>query len=153
MNENAALIQLSQLSRIFTTDTLETHAVAGIDLEIGRGEYVSIEGPSGCGKSTLLHLLGLLDEPSAGEYRLAGVPITEIDAEERARLRNREIGFVFQSFTNTVVNPASFSLSLGVRGKASARQCSHSYIKRRERSPRTPRGKPYGGSGRIRLRR
>ncbi|MCC5866489.1 MAG: ABC transporter ATP-binding protein [Wenzhouxiangella sp.] len=99
MNEQAtALIQLSKLSRIFTTDTLETHAIAGIDLEIGRGEYVSIEGPSGCGKSTLLHLLGLLDEPSGGEYRLAGVPITEIDAEERARLRNREIGFVFQSF-------------------------------------------------------
>ncbi len=99
MNEQASpLIQLSKFSRIFTTDTLETHAVAEIDLEIGRGEYVSIEGPSGCGKSTLLHLLGLLDEPSRGEYRLAGVPITEIDAEERARLRNREIGFVFQSF-------------------------------------------------------
>lgn len=99
MTEQATpLIQLSKVSRIFTTDTLETHAVAEIDLVIGRGEYVSIEGPSGCGKSTLLHLLGLLDEPSRGEYRLAGVPTTEIDAEERARLRNRKIGFVFQSF-------------------------------------------------------
>lgn len=98
MQADSALIELNQLRRIFSTDTLETHAVAGIDLEIRRGEYVSIEGPSGCGKSTLLHLLGLLDEPSSGEYRLAGVPVTEIDAEERARLRNREIGFVFQSF-------------------------------------------------------
>jgi len=93
-----ALIRLENLRRVYTTETLETHALAGIDLEIRRGEYVTIEGPSGSGKSTLLTILGLLDEPTSGEYRLAGVPVTEIDAEERARLRNREIGFVFQSF-------------------------------------------------------
>jgi len=94
----SALIELRNFSRVFTTDTVETHAVEGINLSIRPGEYVSIEGPSGCGKSTLLHLLGLLDEPSSGEYRLSGVPTAEIDAEERARLRNRHIGFVFQSF-------------------------------------------------------
>jgi putative ABC transport system ATP-binding protein len=92
------LIRLRNLSRIYTTEQLETHALAGIDLDISDGEYVAIEGPSGCGKSTLLAILGLLDEPSAGEYILSGVPATEIDAEEQARLRNREIGFIFQSF-------------------------------------------------------
>lgn len=94
----SALIELRNFSRVFTTDTVVTHAVEDINLSIRPGEYVSIEGPSGCGKSTLLHLLGLLDEPSSGEYRLSGVPTAEIDAEERARLRNRHIGFVFQSF-------------------------------------------------------
>ena len=92
------LIKITNLARVYKTDAYETHAVAGIDLEIHRGEYVTIEGPSGCGKSTLLTLLGLLDEPTSGDYRLADVPVGEIDAEERARLRNREIGFVFQSF-------------------------------------------------------
>ncbi|MEE4302958.1 MAG: ABC transporter ATP-binding protein [Wenzhouxiangella sp.] len=99
MHETARpLIRLRNLSRIYTTEQLETHALAGIDLDIDKGEYVAIEGPSGCGKSTLLAIVGLLDEPSAGEYVLSGVPATEIDAEEQARLRNREIGFIFQSF-------------------------------------------------------
>jgi putative ABC transport system ATP-binding protein len=98
MTLSSPLIKITDLRRIYKTDAYETHAVAGIDLEIQRGEYVTIEGPSGCGKSTLLTLLGLLDEPTAGEYRLADVPVRDIDAEERARLRNREIGFVFQSF-------------------------------------------------------
>ena len=98
MNDTAPLIQLEHLNRIYTTETLETHALSDINLSIARGEYVTIEGPSGSGKSTLLTVLGLLDTPSTGEYRLAGVPISEIDAEERARLRNKEIGFVFQSF-------------------------------------------------------
>jgi putative ABC transport system ATP-binding protein len=97
-NDNTPLIELQKLTRVYTTDTLETHALAGIDLSIRRGEYVAIEGPSGSGKSTLLTVLGLLDTPTSGEYRLAGVPVAEIDAEERARLRNREIGFVFQAF-------------------------------------------------------
>jgi putative ABC transport system ATP-binding protein len=83
---------------VYFTETLETHALADINLDIPRGEYVAIEGPSGSGKSTLLTVLGLLDTPTSGEYRLAGVPVAHIDAEERARLRNREIGFVFQSF-------------------------------------------------------
>ncbi len=98
MNQNQPLISLRAIERVYTTEALETHALAGIDLDIDPGEYLTVEGPSGCGKSTLLSILGLLDEPTGGEYRLAGVPATEIDAEERARLRNREIGFVFQAF-------------------------------------------------------
>jgi len=98
MSESTPLIELKDLRHIYRTETVETHALGGIDLVIERGEYVTIEGPSGCGKSTLLTILGLLDEPTSGEYRLAGVPVGEIDAEERARLRNREIGFIFQSF-------------------------------------------------------
>ena len=98
MTPKQPLIVLRELRRVYTTEQMETHALAGIDLEIGQGEYLAIEGPSGCGKSTLLSVLGLLDEPDAGEYVLAGVPTTEIDAEEQARLRNREIGFIFQSF-------------------------------------------------------
>ncbi|NBB92275.1 MAG: ATP-binding cassette domain-containing protein [Gammaproteobacteria bacterium] len=99
MNEpTRPLIRLRDLKRIYTTEQLETHALDGIDLDIDDGEYVAVEGPSGCGKSTLLSVLGLLDEASGGEYRLAGVPVTDIDAEEQARLRNREIGFIFQSF-------------------------------------------------------
>lgn len=98
MNAPVPLIVLKDLRRVYTTETLETHALGGIDLEIGRGEYVTIEGPSGCGKSTLLTVLGLLDAPTSGEYLLSGVPVGEIDAEERSRLRNREIGFVFQAF-------------------------------------------------------
>lgn len=98
MSSQQPLIALRELRRIYTTEQMETHALAGIDLDIHPGEYVAIEGPSGCGKSTLLSVLGLLDEPSGGEYILAGVPTTEIDAEEQARLRNREIGFIFQSF-------------------------------------------------------
>jgi putative ABC transport system ATP-binding protein len=98
MSDATPLIVLRDLRRVYTTETLETHALGGIDLAIERGEYVTIEGPSGCGKSTLLTVLGLLDEPTSGEYQLAGVPVSDIDAEERARLRNREIGFVFQAF-------------------------------------------------------
>ena len=98
MNAAVPLIVLKDLRRVYSTDTVETHALGGIDLSIDRGEYVTIEGPSGCGKSTLLTVLGLLVEATAGEYLLAGVPVRDIDAEERARLRNREIGFIFQSF-------------------------------------------------------
>jgi len=92
------LISLDNVSRVFLTDELETHALAGIQLEINKGEYVSIEGPSGCGKSTLLAILGLLDSPSAGSYVLNGTPVANLSREERARIRNREIGFIFQAF-------------------------------------------------------
>ena len=98
MNESTPLIVLNDLRRVYSTETVETHALGGISLSIDRGEYVTIEGPSGCGKSTLLTVLGLLDEPTSGEYTLAGVAVSDIDAEERARLRNREIGFIFQAF-------------------------------------------------------
>jgi putative ABC transport system ATP-binding protein len=93
-----ALIQLNDVSKVFYTDELETHALSGIHLEIRRGEYVSIAGPSGCGKSTLLSILGLLDTPTAGSYRLNGEAIEKLGPADRARIRNREIGFIFQAF-------------------------------------------------------
>jgi putative ABC transport system ATP-binding protein len=93
-----ALIKLDGVSKVFLTDEVETHALAGVDMAIARGEYVSIAGPSGCGKSTLLSILGLLDTPSKGEYLLNGRPVADLPPSERARVRNREIGFIFQSF-------------------------------------------------------
>jgi putative ABC transport system ATP-binding protein len=93
-----ALIKLDNLKKVFLTDEVETHALAGIHLEIARGEYVAIAGPSGCGKSTLLSILGLLDTPSDGKYWLNGRPVESLSLSERARIRNREIGFIFQSF-------------------------------------------------------
>lgn len=92
------LIQLTDVKKIFYTDELETHALAGVHAEIHRGEYVAIVGPSGCGKSTLLGILGLLDTPTAGSYTLNGTPIENISASMRAQIRNREIGFIFQAF-------------------------------------------------------
>ncbi len=92
------LIQLDRVTKVFYTDEVETHALAGIHLEIKRGEYISIAGPSGCGKSTLLSILGLLDTPSEGTYILNTRPVADLPLSERARMRNREIGFVFQSF-------------------------------------------------------
>jgi putative ABC transport system ATP-binding protein len=92
------LIHLTGVNKVFTTDEVETHALAGIELDIKRGEYVSISGPSGCGKSTLLAILGLLDTPSTGEYTLNDTPVARMKLSERARVRNREIGFIFQAF-------------------------------------------------------
>src|SRR5712691_3170967 len=92
------LIELEGVSKVFMTDEIETHALSGIQLEIRRGEYVSIAGPSGCGKSTLLAILGLLDTPTDGGYQLSGKPVTGLKLSERARIRNREIGFIFQAF-------------------------------------------------------
>lgn len=95
---NGTLIQLDNVTKIFFTDEIETHALSGIKLEIQRGEYVSIAGPSGCGKSTLLSILGLLDTPNEGTYILNGKSVENLKHSERARIRNREIGFIFQSF-------------------------------------------------------
>jgi putative ABC transport system ATP-binding protein len=92
------VIVLDKLTKIFVTDEVETHALAEVTLQLERGEYVSISGPSGCGKSTLLSILGLLDAPSAGTYQLDGREVGALSAAERARVRNREIGFIFQSF-------------------------------------------------------
>src|SRR3954464_9708342 len=92
------VIKLDGVTKVFVTDEVETHALATVDVEIARGEYVSIAGPSGCGKSTLLSILGLLDSPTRGSYWLNGRPVSELPAWERARVRNREIGFIFQSF-------------------------------------------------------
>jgi putative ABC transport system ATP-binding protein len=92
------LISLENIQKVFLTDEVETHALDGIQLQIERGEYLSIEGPSGCGKSTLLAILGLLDSPSSGSYVLNGQPVDSLNLRERARIRNREIGFIFQAF-------------------------------------------------------
>jgi putative ABC transport system ATP-binding protein len=92
------LIRLESLAKVFSTDEVETHALSGIHLEISQGEFVSISGPSGCGKSTLLSILGLLDSPTEGEYTLGGEPVARLSLAERARIRNRKIGFIFQSF-------------------------------------------------------
>src|ERR1043166_6071745 len=92
------VIRLNGITKVFLTDEVETHALADIDLEIKKGQYFSIAGPSGCGKSTLLSILGLLDAPTKGSYELNGRPAAELNASERARVRNREIGFIFQSF-------------------------------------------------------
>ncbi len=97
-NGNSALIHLENVTKVFVTDEVETHALAGIHLEIKKGEYLSIAGPSGCGKSTLLAILGLLDSPSDGTYILNGQPVQSLKVSERARIRNREIGFIFQAF-------------------------------------------------------
>jgi len=92
------LINLQGVSKVFLTDEVETHALSGIHLDIKRGEYVSISGPSGCGKSTLLSILGLLDSPTEGTYVLNAKSVENLSHSERARIRNREIGFIFQSF-------------------------------------------------------
>jgi putative ABC transport system ATP-binding protein len=95
---SASVIRLQNLSKVFVTDEVETHALAEVTLDVSRGDYVSIAGPSGCGKSTLLSILGLLDSPSSGVYELNGRAVTDLTAGDRARIRNREIGFIFQSF-------------------------------------------------------
>jgi putative ABC transport system ATP-binding protein len=92
------LIALNGITKVFVTDDVETHALSDVSFTIGRGEYVSIAGPSGCGKSTLLSILGLLDTPTRGEYLLNGRQVADLPQGERARIRNREIGFIFQSF-------------------------------------------------------
>lgn len=92
------LIKLEGVKKVFYTDEVETHALGGIHLDIKKGEYVSIAGPSGCGKSTLLSIFGLLDTPTAGEYWLNDKPVANLTMRERARTRNREIGFIFQNF-------------------------------------------------------
>jgi len=98
MASNTPLISLDGIRKVFFTDEVETHALSNVHLDIRAGEYVAIAGPSGCGKSTLLAILGLLDTPSDGTYTLNGAPVSSIDAAERSRIRNREIGFIFQAF-------------------------------------------------------
>src|SRR5437867_13335088 len=91
------LLRLEGIKKVFFTDEVETHALAGIHLEVNGGDYVSIAGPSGCGKSTLLSILGLLDSPTEGFYTLNGQPVADLGHAARARIRTREIGFIFQS--------------------------------------------------------
>src|SRR2546426_4641793 len=92
------LIQIQELTKVFYTDEIETHALSGVHLSIAKGEYVAMSGPSGCGKSTLLSIIGLLDTPTEGKYSLNGKTVENLDFAERSRIRNQEIGFIFQSF-------------------------------------------------------
>jgi len=99
MNEEATpLIEIENLTKIFYTDEVETHALSGVHLKVNKGEYVAMSGPSGCGKSTLLSIIGLLDTPTEGKYKLNGNTVENLDFGDRSRIRNREIGFIFQSF-------------------------------------------------------
>ena len=95
---NQVLIDVQDLHKVFVTEEVETHALSNIHLRIYKGEYIAIAGPSGCGKSTLLSILGLLDSPSEGNYNLNKNPVADLSASQRARIRNREVGFIFQSF-------------------------------------------------------
>src|SRR5580692_4043228 len=97
MEANGTLIKMEGVKKVFYTDEVETHALEEIHLEIHKGQYVSIAGPSGCGKSTLLSILGLLDSPSGGSYWLNGHPVADLSTSDRTRIRNREIGFIFQA--------------------------------------------------------
>src|SRR6202140_2971014 len=121
-NGSEALIKLDQVSKVFVTDEVETHALSGIDLEIKKGEYLSIAGPSGCGNSTLLAILGLLDSPSDGTYILNGQAVQKLKISERARIRNREIGFIFQAFNliGDLTVYENVELPLTYRGMAAA---------------------------------
>ena len=92
------LIHIEDLTKVFYTDEIETHALSGVHLSVRRGEYVAMSGPSGCGKSTLLSIVGLLDTPTSGRYQLNGRPVEHLDFADRSRIRNQEIGFIFQSF-------------------------------------------------------
>ena len=122
------LIHLDGVKKVFFTDEVETHALSGIYLEIQRGEYLSISGPSGCGKSTLLSILGLLDSPTDGKYTLNNSEVEDLSISDRTRIRNREIGFIFQAFNligdlnvyENVELPSDLSRH-GGRGAASAR--------------------------------
>src|SRR5512134_3562247 len=122
MNSLPAVIELEGLAKVYYTDEVETHALADVTLTIERGEYVSIAGPSGCGKTTLLSILGLLDTPTAGSYQLAGEAVAGLTPSQRARVRNRQIGFIFQAFNliGDLTVYENVELPLTYRGMASA---------------------------------
>src|SRR6201990_256442 len=98
MNNGQTLIHIEDMTKVFYTDEIETHALSGVHLTINRGEYVAMSGPSGCGKSTLLSIIGLLDTPTGGRYTLNNKEVANLDFADRSRIRNQEIGFIFQSF-------------------------------------------------------
>ena len=138
------LISLKDINRVFYTDEVETHALSGVDLEIRRGEYVSIAGPSGSGKSTLMAIIGLLDSPTRGQYLFKQQPVENLDISQRAVIRNREIGFIFQSFNligdltayENVELPLSYRAMSDVERKRRAQQAL-------ERVGMSHRGKHY----------
>ncbi len=152
-NGNSTLIKLEDVTKVFLTDEVETHALSGIHLDIRQGEYVSIAGPSGCGKSTLLSILGLLDTPSGGSYTLKGTEVANLSFPERARIRNREIGFIFQSF-NLIGDLTVFEnveLPLTYRGMGASDRKAH-VLEALERVGihGRSRGEDYRAAGRTR---
>jgi|SRR5215472_8843062 len=141
---NGTLISMQGVNKVFLTDDLETHALSNVRMNIDRGEFVSIAGPSGCGKSTLLAILGLLDSPSSGEYKLNGKPVSALGISDRTRIRNREIGFIFQSFNLigdlTVYENVELPLTYRGMGSAERKQKVQSAL---ERVGITARSKHY----------
>ena len=133
-HSNGSLIRMDAVEEIFRTEDIETHALANIHLEVARGEYLAIAGPSGCGKSTLMSILGLLDSPSGGSYTLNGRSVAELNHAERARIRNREIGFIFQSFNLigdlTVYENVELPLTYRGMGPAERRQKANAALQR-----------------------
>lgn len=121
-SSNGTLIKMEGVSKVFYTDEVETRALSAIDLEIKKGEYLAISGPSGCGKSTLLAILGLLDSPTQGNYSLNGQPVSSLKMSDRSRIRNREIGFIFQAFNliGDLTVYENVELPLTYRGMAAA---------------------------------
>jgi len=131
---NDVLIQLDDLGKVFYADEVETHALAGVHLQIHRGEFLSIEGPSGCGKSTLLSIIGFLDTPTSGRYLFKNQPVEKLSFAERARIRNREIGFIFQSFNLigdlTVYENVELPLTYRAMGRAERRRRTEEVLER-----------------------
>src|SRR5512141_2088519 len=137
MNGNGTekpLIQLEGVTKVFYTDEVETHALSGIHMEIKKGEYVSIAGPSGCGKTTLLSILGLLDTPTGGSYILSNEDVSNLSAADRARIRNRQIGFIFQAFNLigdlTVYENVELPLTYRGMGAAERKKRVHDALER-----------------------
>ena len=134
MNAAPPLIDIEAMTKVFYTEDVETHALSGIHLRIEQGEYVAISGPSGCGKSTLLSILGLLDSPTDGTYVLNGQPVQALDLSQRARIRNREVGFIFQSFNLigdlTVYENVELPLTYRGMGSAERKERSHQALER-----------------------
>jgi len=130
----SSLIELDGVTKVFVTEDVETHALGGIHLHIQKGEYVSIAGPSGCGKSTLLAILGLLDSPSGGSHVLNGKRVHDLKLAERARIRNREIGFIFQAFNLigdlTVYENVELPLTYRGMGSAERKKRVHESLER-----------------------
>ena len=123
-DQNMPLISLKEITKIFQTDEVETHALSGIDMEVIDGEYVAVDGPSGCGKSTLLSIMGLLDTSTSGLYELKQQDVTQLSLSQRARIRNRQVGFIFQSFNliGDLTVQENVQLPLSYRGMSSSDQ-------------------------------
>jgi putative ABC transport system ATP-binding protein len=128
------LIRLEGVTKVFFTEEMETHALSEVHLEIKSGEYLAVAGPSGCGKTTLLSILGLLDMPTEGSYVLDGEPVAGLSASQRARIRNRYIGFVFQAFNLigdlTVYENVELPLNYRGTGAAERRQRVHDALEK-----------------------